>query len=673
MDIFRKPRIISSNDQDKYYRFVGGVVGGDFVDLNLPDITGSATLLTDANLDISGVTSSNGNGAANQVAFFTSSNEISGGDSFTYDGSAVTIENATLSVPNGFSNAQIVGTGNTIGAGSSDLFIFGNDNVVDTPSTTDFIVFGDGNDINSGNTNLIFGRNNFCDESNNLLFGQGISTDSANVIAFGNDLYTGGERVVLIGNKASAFDVSTSNYVGIGYKTVVGEKEAISIGSESYSDSIGDIVIGGRAFASSSTTSPSIVLGHLAGTDQDNIFQIGSNVNRIVVTDASLYTSGEIVEGSVSGARGRVAIRNFSGTEPEEIRLIMLNNLDFQVSENAVGQTSGQTQAITEVNVPQDNISKVRFNRGFNTVEITNSIDISGNLEAESVYVVDELVTRGGTPDSSENVVIGESTTIASSANNQMVLIGDDSTNSGNGAVVIGYGATNADDSAIVIGRNATAADGVETICIGSNAKSRARQIIIGANSNPGNRNPAGLVVVGHEVNVAAVNSDTILIGSSVTTLGSSSGDSIIAIGTGAASNSGNTILIGNGTSVTAQGSIAIGVNAQTTQANQLQIGDSTAIPSSADAPIYSIRINDGSSETSIENPMSFGSYIEVGSLTPALSGNMLTWDENNRLVDSGFSASSVVYLTGNQTISGEKTFSDNMIVDAESLTISNI
>ena len=53
MDIFRKPRIISSNDKDKYYRFVGGTVSGNFVDLSLPDLSGSATILTDVTLDLS--------------------------------------------------------------------------------------------------------------------------------------------------------------------------------------------------------------------------------------------------------------------------------------------------------------------------------------------------------------------------------------------------------------------------------------------------------------------------------------------------------------------------------------------------------------------------------------------------------------------------------------------
>ena len=50
------------------------------VETNITNISGSAAF-------------SNSNGAANQIAFFTSSNEISGGDSFTYDGSSVTIEN----------------------------------------------------------------------------------------------------------------------------------------------------------------------------------------------------------------------------------------------------------------------------------------------------------------------------------------------------------------------------------------------------------------------------------------------------------------------------------------------------------------------------------------------------------------------------------------------------
>ena len=53
MNIFRKPRVISNNDKDKYYRFVGGEVTGDFVELNLPDLSGSATILTDETLDLS--------------------------------------------------------------------------------------------------------------------------------------------------------------------------------------------------------------------------------------------------------------------------------------------------------------------------------------------------------------------------------------------------------------------------------------------------------------------------------------------------------------------------------------------------------------------------------------------------------------------------------------------
>lgn len=52
MDIFRKPRILDSTNDLKYYRIVGGSIpSGNYTDLYLPDISGSATLATTTYVD----------------------------------------------------------------------------------------------------------------------------------------------------------------------------------------------------------------------------------------------------------------------------------------------------------------------------------------------------------------------------------------------------------------------------------------------------------------------------------------------------------------------------------------------------------------------------------------------------------------------------------------------
>lgn len=334
-----------------------------------------------------------------------------------------------LSASQGFTNTQTLGNVN-ITAGSTDNVIIGDgSNIGSTTGQTKNVVIGRFADTDNSDRSVAIGYGAYSDDSDSVVIGHNASSDDINTVLIGSGTYGGGRDNVVIGYSASGGGVGANYSVSIGGRTYFDKPKSVVIGDYAASTSLGDIVIGADSYTDIyNTNGPGdIILGYGAIIDGDETidYQIGSNMVKITTATISSYITYENVVGDTSGATGKIVWVN---TTDNYLLIRMTSETDFVVGEGLSGVTSGENQTILTNEIYNQYINNVRYNRGVETISISNPLDVninSINGVAENTQII---FNSGGTLTGSSNltwndtnIVVGSQPTITTSSGNRTV------------------------------------------------------------------------------------------------------------------------------------------------------------------------------------------------------------------------------------------------------------
>lgn len=319
-----------------------------------------------------------------------------------------------LSASKGFTNTQTLGINQEIYDGSSNNVVIGDDvKIGNFEAFSNNVVVGY-SAYSDGDNTVIIGYNSYSSSDNSILIGSTISTDRKDTIALGNNIYTGGPDNIFIGNDLSASDVGTFESIGIGNNVYVEKNNSVVIGYNSFSTSENDIVIGSNSWTDLHSNDGNIIFGShsIISSVGDNVdFQIGNNMVKITVSDLTQYTTYENVSGGTSGATGVIERKD---TTNDYLWIRMTSLIDFLSGETLYGLTSGESQTINSVDIINNNIQDVRFNRGLETISIDNPLNININ----SIYGIGDsnqiIFNSGGTLTGSSNLTWNDNSLIIS-------------------------------------------------------------------------------------------------------------------------------------------------------------------------------------------------------------------------------------------------------------------
>jgi len=337
---------------------------------------------------------------------YNSGGTLTGSSNFTYDGTNFLLsENlfvgGIFSARQGIENTQVIGENHTVALANIKSTVIGDSNILTSNSERE-VVIGYSNSIDSsigsGRT-IIVGTQNYTNRQSAIIIGHDSSADKADSVTIGNNIYNGGPNAIVIGESASAGQSTADNSIAIGPNSYVNRNDMVALGSYATASSRGDLVLGtdstSEGYLNDGPGSIVLGFGGVISSGSDVNIQMGSNATKATVSDASLYSYGETVTGSISGAVGRVFIKDITNNI---IWIDVQSETDFQTGENLVGGTSLESQEITSIFVHNQDINNVRFNRGHNTVTIVNPLDItqiSDTTESTST-TTGALVVNGG-------------------------------------------------------------------------------------------------------------------------------------------------------------------------------------------------------------------------------------------------------------------------------------
>jgi len=448
-------QIIQSNFQPDYSTVVGNV--------NTFDASG-VVILGNRNAG-SGVRALMLNGSLNTIGSGTIDSVIIGNNNSLTSISGIVIGNRNFGVQ---SLSTIVGTNNNvIGVNNivlgSDVALSGNNNIL----TGDTITA-------SGNSSILHGANHFSSGLNNILIGADISTTGNNTLGFGNNLdIVGNNNIVLglnnrtVGSGNVLFSTNTLASGNLLNNTIYGANNRLDATDHTY------LNLFGQNNSVASGTLHNLVVG--TNNDVKNRFNFVLQPISFVISDNGTKFTNTTGSSSINNYRAGDAIVYISNNVIVGSGVIQSAYIpNASPSSLIIEPTSSFTTILTTVDILSSTKQQELI------AQYSRPVAIVGNEN--------DVVGLSGVVFGHNNAVSGYNNTIIGNDNiyggNNAVIIGQNFAGSGfNNLVNIGFNNIGGLSGSVMVGQNNTGLDTKNNI-LGSNNFATGDSDVIGSNNN---------------------------------------------------------------------------------------------------------------------------------------------------------------------------------------------
>ena len=443
--------------------------------------------------------------------------------------------------------------------------------------------------VTSGNTGIVTGGTVY-DALEARIGAITVENNAQNTVAVGDNSSVSGDGAVAVGTGSSSSGEGsvavgdTSSSTGQGSVAVGGTSSSagegsVAVGDTSNSSGDGSVAVGSNSKAESDNT---VVIGTgstVTGTDSDNSVAIGQQTN-VTGSDSVALGGGSSVTGTDSTALGGNTVVNndnsvalgsgsnasqdnvvsvgHSATDTDATGTAYGSDLTRRIVNVADGSSASDAATVGQTYVLQNGTNTTVTENGTNSIGqkiYTMTVNTDGQVVSGNAGIV-----TGGTVYDALEARIG-AITVENNAQNT-VAVGDGSSVSGDGAIAVGTGSAGSGEGSVAVGNTSTST-GEGSVAVGSNTTAESdNTVVIGAGSIVSGTDSGNSVAIGQQTSVT--------------------GSDSIALGGGSSITGTESTAVGGNTVVNNDNSVALGFDSNASDDNVVSVGHKASDKDSA-------------------------------------------------------------------------------------------